>query len=226
MHLFGKKFLEAFTAERNLLRGNIWCYCTFVPPLGLGLGLRLALNRVSSWWVINNKREIRKWNSALEVALGCSRKVHLSSCSRLETYHYQARRAFSIFWDYWLREAWKLTEILKKPTSFVLEQFILQRVYRTVQYWWCSLDFPENEGDSRKLNKVHKLVQRFSEQCKHYVPKQNITLRSINYEAKKRKGKKKTVLCIQIWNKPLQNLVWPYVACRAMLGKTSEPIYK
>ena len=32
------------------------CYYTFVPPLGLRLGLRLALSRVSSWWVINNKR--------------------------------------------------------------------------------------------------------------------------------------------------------------------------
>ena len=223
MHLFAKKFLDAFTAERNLLRGNIWSYCTFVPPLGLGLGLRLALNCVSSWWVINNKREIRKWNSALEVALGCSRKVHLSSCSRLETYHYQARRAFSIFLGLLIKRSMKADWNTKEAY-----QLCFGAVYIRVSlpYWWCSLDFPENEGDSRKLNKVHKLVQRFSEQCKHYVPKQNITLRSINYEAKKRKGKKKTVVCIQIWNKPLQTLVWPYVACRAMLGKTSEPIYK
>ena len=37
------------------------------------------------------------------------------------------------------------------------------------------LDFPENEGDSRKLKKVEELVQHFSGQCRHYVPKQNIT---------------------------------------------------
>ena len=39
------------------------------------------------------------------------------------------------------------------------------------------LDFPENEGDSRKLKKVQELVQHFcGEQCsRHYVPKQNIT---------------------------------------------------
>ena len=35
------------------------------------------------------------------------------------------------------------------------------------------LDILENEGDSRKLKKVQELVQHFSEQCKHYVPKQN-----------------------------------------------------
>ena len=54
-------------------------------------------------------------------------------------------------------------------------------------------DFPENEIDNRKL----KLVQHFCEQCRHYVPKQIQLIsiaessRSINYEAKKRKGKKK-----------------------------------
>ena len=36
------------------------------------------------------------------------------------------------------------------------------------------LDFPGNEGDSRKLKKVQELVKHLSEQCKHYVPKQNI----------------------------------------------------
>ena len=36
------------------------------------------------------------------------------------------------------------------------------------------LGFPENEEDSKKLKKVEKLVQHFSEQCSHYVPKQNI----------------------------------------------------
>ena len=44
----------------------------------------------------------------------------------------------------------------------------------------CSmLDFPENERDDRKLKKVQELVQHFCEQCRHYVPKQNITYKSI-----------------------------------------------
>ena len=37
------------------------------------------------------------------------------------------------------------------------------------------LDFPENERDSRKLKKVQELVQHFREQCRRYVPKQNMT---------------------------------------------------
>ena len=37
------------------------------------------------------------------------------------------------------------------------------------------LNFPENERDSRKLKKVEKLVHHISEQCRHYVPKQNVT---------------------------------------------------
>ena len=59
------------------------------------------------------------------------------------------------------------------------------------------LDFPENEGDSRELKKVQELVPHFQEQCRHYAPKQNITYstdestRSINYEAEKRREKKK-----------------------------------
>ena len=36
-------------------------------------------------------------------------------------------------------------------------------------------DFPENEGDSKKLKKVHELVKHFREQCKRYVPIKNIT---------------------------------------------------
>ena len=32
-----------------------------------------------------------------------------------------------------------------------------------------------NEGDCRKLKKLEELVQHFSEQCRHYVPEQNIT---------------------------------------------------
>ena len=38
------------------------------------------------------------------------------------------------------------------------------------------LHFPENEGDSKKMKKVQELVQYFrGEQCRHYLPKQNIT---------------------------------------------------
>ena len=37
------------------------------------------------------------------------------------------------------------------------------------------LNFPENEGDSRKLNKVEKVVHYFRKQCRHYVAKQNVT---------------------------------------------------
>ena len=58
------------------------------------------------------------------------------------------------------------------------------------------LDFPENEGD-RKLKKVEELVQYFSEQCRHYVPKQNITYKhwwkcEINCKEDGEKGKRKT----------------------------------
>ena len=53
----------------------------------------------------------------------------------------------------------------------------------------CSmLHFPENEGDNRKLKKTQKVVQHFCEQCRHYVPKQNIIYKSIDEEGK---GKKK-----------------------------------
>ena len=45
----------------------------------------------------------------------------------------------------------------------------------------CSMiDFLEREGDSRDLKKVQELVQHFCEQCKRYVPKQNITYKSID----------------------------------------------
>ena len=59
------------------------------------------------------------------------------------------------------------------------------------------LDFQENEGDSRKLKKVEELVQHFSEQCRHYVPKQNITYKhwwkcEINCKEDREKGKRKT----------------------------------
>ena len=38
------------------------------------------------------------------------------------------------------------------------------------------LDFPENEGDSRKLKKIEEVAQHFSEQCRHYyLPKEDVT---------------------------------------------------
>ena len=44
-------------------------------------------------------------------------------------------------------------------------------------HYWCSTvcSIPENKGDSRKLKKVQELVQHFCEQCRHYVPKQDLT---------------------------------------------------
>ena len=45
----------------------------------------------------------------------------------------------------------------------------------TLLMLYSMLDFPENERDSRKLKKVQELVQRFQDQCRHYVPKQKIT---------------------------------------------------
>ena len=53
---------------------------------------------------------------------------------------------------------------LRKPISFVSEQF-LDASYPTML---CPmLDFPENEGDNKKLKKVQELVQHFCEQCRH-----------------------------------------------------------
>ena len=80
-----------------------------------------------------------------------------------------------------ISKAQKLSKILKtsprKPISFVLEQFLLDTCYPIML---CSmLDFPENERDDRKLKKVQELVQHFCEQCRHYVPKENITYKSI-----------------------------------------------
>ena len=61
------------------------------------------------------------------------------------------------------------------------------------------LDFPENEGDSRKLKKVQALVQHFSnlDMC---VPKQNISIDKsfINYKEGKREEEKLCSLYIQI----------------------------
>ena len=52
-------------------------------------------------------------------------------------------------------------------------------------------DFPESEGDSRKSKKVQDLVQHFSRQCRHYVPKQiiNIDQSLINFEEKREEEK-------------------------------------
>ena len=41
------------------------------------------------------------------------------------------------------------------------------------------LDFRKKEGDDRKLKKRKVLVQFFCEECRRYVPKQNITHKSI-----------------------------------------------
>ena len=51
------------------------------------------------------------------------------------------------------------------------------------------LDFLENEGYSKKLKKVQASVQHFSEQLRHFVPKQqfvSIDESFINYEEEKR----------------------------------------
>ena len=65
------------------------------------------------------------------------------------------------------------------------------------------LNFPGNEADSRKLKKVEELVQHFSEQCRHYVPKENITFKhwwkcDINYEEDREKRKRKAVVCTNL----------------------------
>ena len=53
------------------------------------------------------------------------------------------------------------------------------------------LDFPANEGDSRKLENIFK---HFSEQCRDHLPKRNVNINHnlINYE--KKKGPRKTVV--------------------------------
>ena len=61
----------------------------------------------------------------------------------------------------------------------------------------------------RKLEKVQELVEHLCEQCRHYVPKQNVTYKhwwkfEINYEEKKRSKEK--LQFAQIWNEPLQSM--------------------
>ena len=68
------------------------------------------------------------------------------------------------------------------------------------------VDFPKNEGFSRKLKKVQTSVQHFSEQLRHFVPKQQFVRTDeslINYEEGKREAEK-TVQFLQIWNKRLR----------------------
>ena len=50
-------------------------------------------------------------------------------------------------------------------------------------------DFPENAGDSRKLEKAQ---EHYTEQCRHYIPKQNIDFDEslINYEEVKKEEEK------------------------------------
>lgn len=55
------------------------------------------------------------------------------------------------------------------------------------------LHFPKNEGYSRKLKKVQTSVQHFSEQLRHFVPKQQFVRTDeslINYEEGKREAEK------------------------------------
>ena len=77
------------------------------------------------------------------------------------------------------------------------------------------LNFPKNEGDSRKLKKVKALVQHFSEQLRHFAPKQNcvsIGESLINYEEEKKEEEKKVwfvrTYCSVCENPSLQILPW------------------
>ena len=92
------------------------------------------------------------------------------------------------------------------------------------------LDFPENEGDSRKLKKVEELVQHFSDQCRHYVPKQNIAYKhwwkcEIDYEEVRKKEKLKTVVCTNLKQLSIKFGV-ALCGVRAMLGKIPSYIQK
>ena len=87
----------------------------------------------------------------------------------------------------------------------------------------CMFNFPENKGDSRKLRKVQELVQNFSEEYRHYVQKQNISIDEslINYEKSKVKKKNCEVTNVYIHLMFAMNVFWTYVVCRAMLGQIS-----
>ena len=61
------------------------------------------------------------------------------------------------------------------------------------------LNFPENKGDSRKLKKALELVQHFSGQCRHHVPKHNTSIDESLRNYEKEKGKKKNcVVCTNL----------------------------
>ena len=51
------------------------------------------------------------------------------------------------------------------------------------------LNFPGTEENSKKLKKFLQKIQHFSEQCRHCIAKQNISIYEslINYEEEKRK---------------------------------------
>ena len=75
-----------------------------------------------------------------------------------------------------MKAFWNTKDWSQNPTSFVLEQFLLETDYPpTDDAPRYMLDFTENERNSRKLKKVQELVQHFWEQCRHYVAKQNKT---------------------------------------------------
>ena len=73
-----------------------------------------------------------------------------------------------------MKASWNTKDWSKKPTKSCsgLNQFLLKTAYPADAPLYAK--FPESEGDSRKLKKVQELVQHFCEQCRHYVPKQNI----------------------------------------------------
>ena len=74
-----------------------------------------------------------------------------------------------------IKAFWNTKDCSQNPaTSFIWSSFYNRQVTLLLMLHFV-LDFPENEGDSRKLKKVQELFQHFSEQCSHYVSKQNIT---------------------------------------------------
>ena len=119
---------------------------------------------------------------------------------------------------------WNEKDRSQKPTSIVLFwSSFYYTDYRLVMLH-AMLDFSENEGDSRKLKKMEKLVQYFSERRRDYVRQQNTTYKhwwkfEINYEEDREKASRKMVFCTNL--KRLENVVLPYVVCRTMVGKIS-----
>ena len=60
------------------------------------------------------------------------------------------------------------------------------------------LGIPKNEGESRILKKVQELVQHLSEQHRHYVPRQNISIEENLMNYKEEKRKEETVACTNL----------------------------